>query len=139
MRTQGPGSRRGGQIVGLSVRKAATIATMRVSAPNPTPIARSAFSSATMAPSGLLHEQVGDATEHEHGGDGPKQNDWHCSLLWLSASIISIIRKPIWSSKEPGTRGTPCRGELGPRGAIRSNNCGPNPTPAAAAKDRATA
>jgi hypothetical protein len=24
----------------------------------------------------LLHDHVGNAAEHEHGGDRPKQNDW---------------------------------------------------------------
>ena len=72
----------------LMVRKAATIATTKVSVPNPTPIVRSAFSSATMvAPSGLLHDQVGYAAKHEDGRDGPKQNDRHHFLLWLLSRI----------------------------------------------------
>jgi hypothetical protein len=63
MRTPSPGSRRGGQIVGLSVRKVATIATTRVNAPNPTPIARSAFSSAMMvARSGFAMDRIGKET-----------------------------------------------------------------------------
>jgi hypothetical protein len=33
----------------------------------------------------LLHDQIGDAAEDEHCGDGPQQDDWHgCSPCFAS-------------------------------------------------------
>lgn len=34
--------------------------------------------------SDLLHEQIGHTAEDEDGRDGPKQNDWHGSLLLVA-------------------------------------------------------
>jgi hypothetical protein len=43
----------------------------------------------------LLDDHVGNAAEHEHGGDRPKQNNWHGSLLWLPVSAkerVAVIQ-----------------------------------------------
>jgi len=64
----------------VRVRKAATSVTANVTVPSPTPILRSALSSATLVSLRELvdvHDPVSAAAQHDHGGDCPQQNNWH--------------------------------------------------------------